>query len=96
MAKNTTEAVAADRAQLEADRVLAEAVRRDSWYVLGGMRARIDLLTRQVTDAKKSMEMSDPKMAIYSSLESMVWEAERIIREYREAMDRLQAAGLKA
>jgi hypothetical protein len=90
----TSAVVAADRNRIEADRALAEAVRRDSWYILGGIEARIFALTTEINNGTKSLETDDGS-DIYRSLRNMLEEAGRIVKEYTEARDRLRAAGLQ-
>lgn len=75
------------------DAELLAAVKRDSWYILGGMQARINLLNSDIEKAEKSLERDDGT-DVYKSLRGMVEESKRIVKEYKEALERLKAAGL--
>jgi hypothetical protein len=79
----------------QADATLLEAVKRDSWYILGAIEARLSLLKTDIEQGRKTLEREDDGSAPYKSLRGLLSEAEQIEREYREARDRLKAAGLK-
>jgi hypothetical protein len=77
------------------DRELLQAVRADEWFIMGGIRARIETVARDVESARKSVSDLDENDYRTRSLKGMVWECERIIKEYTEAETRLRAAGMK-
>jgi hypothetical protein len=76
------------------DRELLQAVRADEWFIMGGIRARIDTVMRDVESAKRSLGEGDDDPRA-RGLKGMIWECERIINEYTGAWERLKAAGLR-
>jgi hypothetical protein len=79
----------------KAEAMLLQAVKADSWYILGAIEARLSLLRTDIEQGRKTLENEDNGSAPYRSLRGLLSEAEQIEREYSEARDRLKAAGLK-
>lgn len=76
------------------DAGLLAAVKADSWYVMGGIRARIAEMERAVRGGKETLAAVQERAEVHDSLAVMVEECERIAAEYRQALERLTRAGL--
>lgn len=77
---------------------------KNKWYIIGGMQARIDDLSRSIESSEMTLASDRAKEILdgpdgfakdpYVSLQNMIGHAEGIRREYQTALDELKAVGI--
>lgn len=76
---------------------LAEVMDKYGWYVMKAMRQKIDGMQKSVDDAKRSLatRVDVGIDAREHSMRAMIEEVERMIAEYKPALEALKAVGVR-